>query len=78
MNVLVKYYMLPLAIMQISHILMLKSFPNLQKYSDQVSVYMQNNVLGTINGISYMEVFPPLFIIMVIFFVFLFNKRLSN
>jgi hypothetical protein len=76
--IVIKYFVLPLMVMNIAHMILVKLLPFIGLNTQKINLYFQNNVLGTINGINYMEIFPPLLLVMVIFFVMLYNKKLSS
>lgn len=74
----VKYFILPLSVMNITHVITLYILPIIGLNTDKIGVYYQNNILSMINSTGYMSVFPPLFIVMVVFIALLYSRKLST
>ena len=57
-------------------VLMNWMLPELNKKGNDISKYVENKTLGNINSTSYVEVFPPILALIVIFFVLLLNNNM--
>ena len=49
-------------------------FPKLNTTAQNVSDYVENKTYNSVNSMNYLQIFPPLLIILIIFFIFIFNK----
>ena len=50
--------------------------PKLNKYGDLVGNYIEVNALSSINSMNYLQVFPPILAVFLIFMVLIYNKNL--
>lgn len=51
-------------------------FPTLTKTSENVSQYMEYSLYSSFNDLGYLNVWPPLFAVMIIFIILLYNGQI--
>ena len=77
-NSVVKFFIVPLVVAYFTLIMLNTLAPWLSAYTRNLSKFVEDNALGQINNMGYIEVFPPLFAILIIFLILLYNGSLGN
>lgn len=49
-------------------------FPKLNETAQNVSNYVEDKTYNSVNSMNYIQIFPPLLVILIIFFIFIFHK----
>lgn len=49
-------------------------FPKLNNTANNVTNYIEDKTYNSVNSMNYVQIFPPLLIILIIFFIFIFHK----
>jgi hypothetical protein len=75
-HALLKWLLVPLLIAYVMLTLMDWMLPGLNKTGSDIHTYLGNKTLGNINSTSYVEIFPPILALIVIFFVLLLNNNM--
>tara|TARA_B110000858_G_C17752129_1_gene450201 strand:- start:783 stop:1103 length:321 start_codon:yes stop_codon:yes gene_type:complete len=75
-NSILKFFVVPLIVAYASLTLFNMILPKLNKYGDLVGNYIEINALGSINSMNYLQVFPPILAVFLIFMVLIYNKNL--
>jgi hypothetical protein len=74
---IVKFFLVPFVVIYVTSSLLNLVFPHLNQYADKVGGYMEQKALGHISQTSYINLYPPLFAVAVIFIVLLYNRNLG-
>ena len=53
------------------------TFPKVNKYGHEVSMYLQNTAMNNVTTMGYAQVFPPLLAVLIIFMILLYNRNLN-
>lgn len=48
--------------------------PTLNRTAQNVGDYVENKTYNSVNSMNYVQIFPPLLVVLIIFFIFIFNK----
>ena len=48
--------------------------PTLNKTAQNVTNYVEDKTYNSVNSMNYVQIFPPLLVVLIIFFIFIFNK----
>lgn len=70
----ITYFLIPLLIAYITIAIINNIFPSINKFGYQVYSYSQDNTLGMINDMNYIQIFPPILIILIIFILLLYGR----
>lgn len=62
---LVKFFIIPLVVFMLLSVILAKMATPVNTESAKVSYYMKNKAYETINQTSYIQVFPPIFVVIV-------------
>lgn len=73
----VKFFLVPFVMIYVTATLLNLVFPHLNQYADRVGGYMEMKTMGHISNTGYINLFPPLFAVLVIFIVLLYNRNLG-
>ena len=76
-NSVIKFFVVPLTVAYFMLILMNSTMPWINQSGHKVRMFIENKTLGQINNLGYIEVFPPLFAILIIFLVLLYNGNMG-
>jgi antibiotic biosynthesis monooxygenase (ABM) superfamily enzyme len=77
MSPLIKFFLVPLLVAYVVVYLINWLMPGLNRTGHRISMYVENKTLGEINSMGYVQVFPPMLAILVIFFIMLYNHNLG-
>lgn len=77
MSPLIKFFLVPLLVAYLVLSMINWLAPGLNRTGHKISMYVENKTLGNLNNTSYVQVFPPILAILVIFFILLYNNNLS-
>tara|TARA_B110000977_G_scaffold194561_1_gene271397 strand:- start:44 stop:364 length:321 start_codon:yes stop_codon:yes gene_type:complete len=73
---IIKFFVIPLIVAYASLTLFNIVLPRINKYGDLVGNYIEINALSSINSMNYLQVFPPILAVFLIFIVLIYNKNL--
>lgn len=76
-NSAIKFFVVPLTVAYFMLVLINSTMPWVNQSGHRVRMFVENKALGQINNLGYMEIFPPLFAILIIFLVLLYNGNLG-
>jgi hypothetical protein len=76
-NSVIKFFIAPLTVAYFMLTMLNTLVPWLNAYGERVRIYVENKTLSQINGLGYMEIFPPLFAILIVFMVLLYNGAMD-
>ena len=73
----ISYFVVPLLVAYIVITVVNSVFPFLNTWGNNLSNYLENKTLSTVNTMGYFQIFPPILAIFIIFLVLLYNKNLG-
>lgn len=73
----ITFLILPLLVAYLIVVIINNIWPGINLWGRNVANYVEDNTLGTINETNYLQIFPPLFIVLVIFVILLYNGILN-
>jgi ABC-type Fe3+-siderophore transport system permease subunit len=73
----IKFFIIPIVISYLFVIIVTAIFPDFDKRSKKVRSYLQYRTLGEINAINYVQIFPPILAVLIIFIILLYNRNLN-
>ena len=74
---IVKFFLVPFVVIYVTASLLNLVFPHLNQYADRVGGYMEIKALNQIANTGYINLYPPLFGVALIFLVLLYNRNLG-
>ena len=75
-NSIIKFFVIPLVVAYASLTLFNMILPKINKYGNLVGNYIEVNALSSINSMNYLQVFPPILAVFLIFMVLIYNKNI--
>ncbi len=76
-NSAIKFFIVPLSVSYGVLMVVNALFPFLNQWGVIMRRYFEDKTLGEINDTGYMQIFPPLFAIFIVFIVLLYNRNLG-
>lgn len=76
MNPIIKLFVIPLFIAYITLLFMNTFLPKFTKWADEVGSYVEDKAYGEINSLGYMQIFPPIFAVFLIFIILIYNRSI--
>ena len=76
-NPFITFFLLPLVVAYIVTLIINNIWPGINKWGMNVYMYSENKALGTINNTGYVQLFPPILIILIIFGILLYSRVLG-
>jgi len=73
LNPFVKFFIVPFLIIYLSLLLFRLIFPGLNKIGKFINNYVSENTANDIHAMSYVEIFPPIFVVFIIIIVLLYT-----
>lgn len=73
----IKFFLVPLTVIYVTAKLLALIFPHLNRSAERTSGYLEMKMMNGINNTGYMQLYPPLMAIFVIFVVLLYNRNLG-
>lgn len=77
LNPYVTFLLLPLVVAYIIVLIINNLFPFINQWGRKVYRYGEDITLSEINDTGYIQLFPPIFIVLVIFTILLYNRMLG-
>ena len=71
------FFVVPLLVAFVTLKILNFVFPKMNSAGHNTASYLQHSVLNSLSNMGYMEVFPPLFAVLVIVIVLLYNRNLG-
>ena len=75
-NKVIAFFVVPLLVAYITLLFFNKLFPKLNEWGDKAGAYVENETLGEINSLGYMQIFPPIFAVFLVFIILIYNRNL--
>jgi hypothetical protein len=73
LNPFIKFFIIPLVVIYIMILLFRIIFPGINRWGRQIAEYTNNNSSSNIYAMSYVEIFPPIFIVFVFIIILLYS-----
>lgn len=73
----ISFLLLPLLVAYLVVVIINNIWPGINQFGRDVKHYIDNKTLGEINDMGYIQLFPPIFIVLIIFVLLLYNRTLS-
>ncbi len=77
LNPFITFFLVPFLVAYLTLIIINNVFPSINRFGRNVKYYVEDRTMGEINEMGYVQIFPPLFAIILLFFVLLYNRNLG-
>lgn len=71
------YFVVPLLVAFVSLKILNYIFPKMNTVGNNTSNYLQYGAMDTLSNMGYMQVFPPLFAVLILVVIMLYNRNLG-
>jgi len=75
-NPIIKFFVVPLLVAYVSLLIFNNLFPKINEIGDRVGAFVENKTLGEINSLGYMQIFPPVFAVFLVFVILIYNRSI--
>lgn len=72
-NPFITFLLLPLTVAYLVIMIINNIWPSINQWGNKVYMYTEDKTLAAVNNTGYMQLFPPIFIVLVIFAILLYN-----
>lgn len=72
-NALIRFFLVPIVIAYITITVLNFTTPKLNTYGNKITSYIETKTYGELNSLNYLQVFPPLFAVFILFIVLLYS-----
>ena len=76
-NSIIKFFVVPLTIAYLVLMVMNSMTPWVNSTGRSAKMYLEDKVYGDVNSMGYMQLFPPLFAVLLLFMILLYNGNLN-
>jgi len=66
----IKFFLVPLVVIYVTSKLLNLVFPHLNQMADRTSGYLEMKAMNNLNNTQYIQIFPPLMAVFVVFIVY--------
>jgi hypothetical protein len=73
LNTFIKFFIIPLIVIYVMLMLFRLIFPGINRWGKKMVEYTNNNSASNIYAMSYVEIFPPIFIVFILIIVLLYS-----
>ena len=73
LNTFIKFFIIPLLTIYVMLMLFRLIFPEINRWGKKMTEYTNNNSASNIYAMSYVEIFPPIFIVFILIIVLLYS-----
>jgi hypothetical protein len=73
LNTFIKFFIIPLLVIYVMLMLFRLIFPEINRWGKKMTEYTNNNSASNIYAMSYVEIFPPIFIVFILIIVLLYS-----
>ena len=73
LNPFIKFFIIPLLVIYALLMLFRSVFPEINRWGKKMAEYTNNNSASNIYAMSYVEIFPPIFIVFILIIVLLYS-----
>lgn len=76
-NPYITFLIVPLLIAYLVVQIINNVFPSLNRWGQNVQYYIEDKSMSQINSMGYLQIFPPLFAVLIVFALLLYNRQLG-
>jgi len=73
LNPFIKFFIIPLVVIYVMLMLFRLIFPGINRWGKKMAEYTNNNSASNIYAMSYVEIFPPIFIVFILIIILLYS-----
>ena len=73
LNPFIKFFIIPLVVIYVMLMLFRIIFPGINRWGKKMVEYTNNNSASNIYAMSYVEIFPPIFIVFILIIILLYS-----
>ena len=73
LNPFIKFFIIPLLVIYVMLMLFRLIFPGINRWGKKIAEYSNNNASSNIYAMSYVEIFPPIFIDFILIIILLYS-----
>ena len=73
LNPFIKFFIIPLLVIYVFIMLFRLVFPGINRWGRKIVEYTNNNSASNIYAMSYVEIFPPIFIVFILIIILLYS-----
>ena len=73
LNPFIKFFIIQLVIIYVMLMLFRIIFPGINRWGKRIAEYSNNNASSNIYAMSYVEIFPPIFIVFILIIILLYS-----
>ena len=73
----ITFFIVPLLVAFVTLKILNYVFPTMNQGGSNASSYLQYGMMNTLSNMGYMEIFPPLFAILIVIIILLYNRNLG-
>jgi hypothetical protein len=73
LNPFIKFFIIPILVIYVFIMLFRLVFPEINRWGKKITEYTNNNSASNIYAMSYVEIFPPIFIVFILIIVLLYS-----
>ena len=73
LNPFIKFFIIPLLVIYVLLMLFRLVFPGINKWGKKMAEYTNTNAANDIYAMSYVEIFPPIFVVFILIIVLLYS-----
>ena len=73
LNPFIKFFIIPLVVIYVMLMLFRIIFPGINRWGKRMVEYTHNNSASNIYAMSYVEIFPPIFIVFILIIILLYS-----
>jgi len=73
LNPFIKFFIIPLLVIYVLLMLFRLVFPGINKWGKKIAEYTNTNASNDIYAMSYVEIFPPIFVVFILIIVLLYS-----
>lgn len=73
LNTFIKFFIIPLVVIYVMLMLFRLIFPGINRWGKKMVEYTNSNASNNIYAMSYVEIFPPIFIVFILIIILLYS-----
>ena len=77
-NAIIKFFIIPIFITYLILLVINTIAPSFNESSRKFNAYVKDRSLTNINSLGYIQIFPPLFAVLIIFVILLYNRSFNQ
>lgn len=73
----ITFFVIPLLVAYLAIQFINFTFPRINQFGSEADFYIKQKTYSTLNSMNYIQIFPPLMAVLILFFIMLYNRNLS-